>query len=55
MQQLPPIPEQPPGPPTAPKPAQPSHAPTEEPGTNPNIDVPSPNAPPPTTPVSPVG
>jgi hypothetical protein len=56
MQQLPPFPDNDPSP-DSPQPAQPSHAPAEEPGHNPNIDVPSPGAPdrqPPTTPISPV-
>src|SRR4051812_7088594 len=60
VQQLPPIPEEPENPPSTPQPSQPgqpSPAPPEEPGTNPNIDVPSPSTPgtqPPTTPISPV-
>jgi hypothetical protein len=56
MQQLPPFPDNDPSP-DSPQPAQPSHAPAEEPGHDPNIDVPSPGAPdrqPPTTPISPV-
>jgi hypothetical protein len=58
VQQLPPIPEEPGTPSPQPSPpAQPTPAPAEEPGTTPNIDVPSPASPgtqPPTTPVSPV-
>ena len=59
MQQLPPFPDNDPAPgtPQPAQPAQPSHAPAEEPGHDPNIDVPSPGAPdrqPPTTPISPV-
>ena len=61
MQQLPPFPEEhspSPGTPEPSQPGQPTHAPAEEPGQVPNIDVPSPASPgtqPPTTPVSPVG
>jgi hypothetical protein len=60
MQQLPPFPDTPTNPePVEPsQPGQPSPAPSEEPATTPNIDVPSPSSPgtePPTTPISPVG
>jgi hypothetical protein len=61
MQQLPPIPEEPSPSPATPEPSrpgQPTHAPAEEPGGTPNIDVPSPPSPgtnPSPTPISPVG
>lgn len=69
MQQLPPFPDDQPGnepsnpnPGTTPaqpsQPGQPSEAPTEEPVTSPDVDVPSPASPgtdPNPTPISPVG
>ena len=61
MQQLPPVPEEPsplPGVPQPTQPGQPTHVPSEEPGSTPNIDVPSPQTPgtePSPTPISPVG
>jgi hypothetical protein len=64
LQQLPPFPDNDPGPsepgqPSQPSaPPQPSEAPAEAPGSDPNIDVPSPSSPgteAPTTPISPIG
>ncbi len=58
MQQLPPFPDNDPAPVEPSQPGQPSEAPAEAPGGNPNIDVPSPSTPgteTPTTPISPVG
>ncbi len=60
MQQLPPFPDDAPGfePAQPSEPGQPTPAPSEDPGTMPAIDVPSPASPgndPSSTPISPIG